>query len=165
MQNGRPRKTLLDSVTEHLESFNMSQQDTKHTGCVLVSHSQHKDAPSILKLVSWSVTKGWSQCVISLVGVCVSSCRWCFVGRAKEATWLQLSPRVLCGPSRAWNNSAKEGWLNKNRVSMCVCPDSMSWERYCTSVKLCGVEQRAPPMFGRATITLGIGPHSSVFFS
>jgi len=23
------------------------------------------------------------------------------------------------------------------------------------------VEQRAPPMFGRATITLGIGPHSS----
>ena len=24
-----------------------------------------------------------------------------------------------------------------------------------------GVEQRAPPIFGRATITLGIGPHSS----
>ena len=24
-----------------------------------------------------------------------------------------------------------------------------------------GVEQRVPPMFGRATITLGIGPHSS----
>jgi len=29
------------------------------------------------------------------------------------------------------------------------------------SAKLCGVEQRAPPIFGRATITLGIGPHSS----
>jgi len=29
------------------------------------------------------------------------------------------------------------------------------------SAKLCGVEQRAPPVFGRATITLGIGPHSS----
>jgi len=29
------------------------------------------------------------------------------------------------------------------------------------SAKLCGVEQRAPPMFRRATITLGIGPHSS----
>jgi len=27
------------------------------------------------------------------------------------------------------------------------------------STKLCGIEQRAPPMFGRATITLGIGPH------
>ena len=24
---------------------------------------------------------------------------------------------------------------------------------------LCGVEQRAPPIFGRAAITLGIGPH------
>ena len=23
----------------------------------------------------------------------------------------------------------------------------------------CGVEQRAPPIFGRAAITLGIGPH------
>jgi len=27
--------------------------------------------------------------------------------------------------------------------------------------KLCGIEQRAPPIFGRAAITLGIGPHSS----
>jgi len=25
----------------------------------------------------------------------------------------------------------------------------------------CGAEQRAPPLFGRAAITLGIGPHSS----
>jgi len=31
-----------------------------------------------------------------------------------------------------------------------------------TNAKLCGVEQRAPPMFGRATIRLGIGPHSSI---
>jgi len=43
------------------------------------------------------------------------------------------------------------------------------WQRYCTaleqwaSAKLCGVEQRAPPIFGRAAITLGIGPHSSFF--
>ena len=28
--------------------------------------------------------------------------------------------------------------------------------------KLCDVEQRAPPIFGKATITLGIGPHSSL---
>ena len=27
------------------------------------------------------------------------------------------------------------------------------------SAKLCGVEQRVPPIFGRAAITLGIGPH------
>jgi len=26
----------------------------------------------------------------------------------------------------------------------------------------CGVEQRAPPIFGRAAITLGIDPHSSI---
>jgi len=43
-----------------------------------------------------------------------------------------------------------------------------SWQRYCTalqhwaSAKLCGVEQRAPPIFSRAAITLGIGPHSSL---
>jgi len=35
---------------------------------------------------------------------------------------------------------------------------------YWTSAKLCGVEQRAPPIFGRAAITLGIGPHSSSIF-
>jgi len=28
--------------------------------------------------------------------------------------------------------------------------------------QFCGVEQRSPPIFGRAAITLGIGPHSSV---
>jgi len=32
------------------------------------------------------------------------------------------------------------------------------------SAKFCGVEQRAPPVFGRAAITLGIGPHSSLSF-
>jgi len=31
------------------------------------------------------------------------------------------------------------------------------------SVKLWGVEQRALPIFGRASITLGIGPQSSLF--
>jgi len=46
-----------------------------------------------------------------------------------------------------------------------------SWQRYCTvlqqwaAAKLYGVEERAPPIFGRATITLGIGPHSSCFLS
>ena len=42
------------------------------------------------------------------------------------------------------------------------------WQRYCTALeqwaraKLCGVEHRAPPIFGRATIMLGTGPHSSL---
>jgi len=41
-----------------------------------------------------------------------------------------------------------------------------SWQRYCrvlqkwASAKVCDVEQRAPPIFVRAAITLGIGPHS-----
>jgi len=33
------------------------------------------------------------------------------------------------------------------------------------SAKLCGVEQRAPHIFGRAAITLGTGPHSSSEFN
>ena len=33
---------------------------------------------------------------------------------------------------------------------------------YLASAKHCGVEQRAPSIFGRAAITLGIGPHSSL---
>jgi len=45
----------------------------------------------------------------------------------------------------------------------------VSWQHYCTalqylaSAKLSGVEQRAQRIFGRAAITLGIGPHSSVW--
>ena len=45
-----------------------------------------------------------------------------------------------------------------------------SWQRYYTALQywasaiLCGVEQRAPPIFGRAAITLGIGPHSSCHY-
>jgi len=41
------------------------------------------------------------------------------------------------------------------------------WQRHCTtlqqraSAKHCGVEKRAPPIFGRAAINLGIGPRSS----
>jgi len=31
--------------------------------------------------------------------------------------------------------------------------------QYWASAKLCGVEQRAPPILGRAAITVGIGPH------
>ena len=44
-------------------------------------------------------------------------------------------------------------------------PANFNWFRVLAALlhgiaaKLCGVEQRAPPIFGRATITLGIGPH------
>ena len=42
-----------------------------------------------------------------------------------------------------------------------------SWQHYCmvlqywASAKLCGVDQSVPPIFRRAAITLGTGPHSS----
>jgi len=39
---------------------------------------------------------------------------------------------------------------------------SVTARHYWASAKLCGVEQRTPPIFGRAAITLGIGPHSSL---
>ena len=56
------------------------------------------------------------------------------------------------------------------RASFTLRPPSLAlsyWQRYCTAIeqwaraKLCGVEHRMPPIFGRATIMLGIGPHSS----
>ena len=31
------------------------------------------------------------------------------------------------------------------------------------SAQLCGVEQRASPIFSRVAVTLGIGPHSSIY--
>ena len=37
--------------------------------------------------------------------------------------------------------------------------------QYWASAKLRGVEQRAPPIFGRAAITVGIGPHFSLFLN
>jgi len=42
-----------------------------------------------------------------------------------------------------------------------------SWQHYCTAFQYwasatpCGIEQRALPIFGRAAIMLGIGPHSN----
>jgi len=38
-----------------------------------------------------------------------------------------------------------------------------AWHLVVVVSQTCGGEQRAPPMFGRATITLGIGPHSSCY--
>jgi len=50
-------------------------------------------------------------------------------------------------------------------VSMLISMGFASWQRYSTvllqwaSAKLCGVEQRAPPIFDKAAITLCIDPH------
>jgi len=47
-------------------------------------------------------------------------------------------------------------------ISMGFASSQRYWtaHQHWASAKLCGVEQRAPPIFGRAAITLGIGPHS-----
>jgi len=64
-------------------------------------------------------------------------------------------------PTGGWDRSGS--FLAPQLISTAFA----SWQRYCTALeqraraKLCGVEHRAPPIFGRATITLGIGPHSS----
>jgi len=47
------------------------------------------------------------------------------------------------------------GNFNGFRVLAALLHGTLVW----ASAKLCGVEQRAPPIFGRAAITLGIGPH------
>jgi len=61
-------------------------------------------------------------------------------------------------------------WRNFTRCKIHFASRSLAlsyWQRYCTAVeqwpraKLCGVEHRALPIFGRATIMLGISPHSS----
>jgi len=54
--------------------------------------------------------------------------------------------------SQLWYVSTIGKELVKQQYLLHMCPQY--GEQY-------GVEQRAPPMFGRATITLGIGPHSS----
>jgi len=52
-----------------------------------------------------------------------------------------------------------------NQSTLQISAGFTSWQRYCTalqywaSAKLCGIEQRAPPIFGRAAITLDIGPY------
>ena len=48
-----------------------------------------------------------------------------------------------------------------NFNGFCVLAALLHGIQQWASAKLCGVEQRTPPMFGRATIRLGIGPHSS----
>jgi len=67
-----------------------------------------------------------------------------------------------------WRLSPRNGILPGAKFSL--RPPSLAlfyWQRYYTALeqwaraKRCGIKHRAPPIFGRATITLGIGPHSS----
>jgi len=65
-------------------------------------------------------------------------------------------------PTSGWDQSGSLGHPCKfQRVSR-LGSVTARHVQYWASAKLCGVEQRAPPIFCRAAITLGIGPHSSL---
>jgi len=57
---------------------------------------------------------------------------------------------------RVWGTPAN---FNGFRVLASLLHGTLEW----ASAKLCGVEQRASPIFGKAAITLGIGPHFQLF--
>ena len=105
--------------------------------------------------------------------------RWRMFGTTGFASWLRYCsnvthwrPTKLCmmfDHLLHYNIYTFLGALAPNGIlpgasKCCVLP---YWQHYCTaleqwaSAKLCGVEQRAPPIFGRAAMTLGIGPYSS----
>jgi len=60
---------------------------------------------------------------------------------------------------------AARGWLEiqdaKMMQKIAICAPTHNFSRLdsVTAQPNCGVEQRATPVFGRAAITLGIGPH------
>jgi len=82
------------------------------------------------------------------------------VGRPVQRckVWLTPTTRVLC------SNAVKIHFASK----FCVL---LYWQHYCTaleqwaSAKVCGVQQRAPPIFGRAAITLGVSEVSEQFLN
>jgi len=70
---------------------------------------------------------------------------------------VNFGPLVAEILSLVWGTPANFKWF---RVLLRYCTALQYW----ASAKLCGVEQKAPPIFGRAAITLGIGPHSSCVY-
>ena len=90
--------------------------------------------------------------------------------RSTEAN--QTLHGVWPSPSRLhytfWQLLPRNGILPGAKFSL--RPPSLAlsyWQRYCRALeqwaraKLCGIEHRAPPIFGRAAIMLDIRPHSS----
>jgi len=68
------------------------------------------------------------------------------------------------------HNMVKFGPLTAEIVGEFGAPQQIStgfasWLRYCNDAaqRLNSIQQRAPPIFGRAATTLGIGPHSSFY--
>jgi len=81
---------------------------------------------------------------------------------------------AICPPDvpTIWWTSAHQ-WLRsvwEFEAPLRISTGFASWQRYCmvfqqwASTKVCDVEQRAPSIFGRATITLDIGRYSSYVY-
>jgi len=64
--------------------------------------------------------------------------------------------------SLVWGTTAN---FNRFRVLAALLHGTVVVGRGWASAKLCCIEQRVPPIFGRAAITLGIGPHCSCLIS
>jgi len=65
---------------------------------------------------------------------------------------VNFGPLVAVIISLVWGNPANFNGFH-------VLAALLTALQYWASAKLCGVEQRAPPIFRRAAIMLGIGPH------
>jgi len=68
--------------------------------------------------------------------------------------------RVNFGPLAA--EICRRVWGTPANFNVRILAALLHDTRVVASAKVCGVEQRATPTFGRAAITLGIGPHSSL---
>ena len=78
------------------------------------------------------------------------------------AVWLTPTTRVLCSNAAKTRNPLKlPGVPQTNETISTASWPKFTILRHSSSGRQpnCGVEQRAPPIFGRAPITLGIGPH------
>jgi len=99
--------------------------------------------------------------------ICLSNCKLLSTITPRSWTSDAVFKRCLC-PHNMVNFGSLAAEIGSGVWgTLRISTGFASWQRYCTalqqwaSAELCGVEQRAPPIFGRATITLGIGPHSS----
>jgi len=84
--------------------------------------------------------------------------------RCLAVSWAGTSCIHFSGALALWRNFAtcKIHFASKS----CVLQVLLYYQRYCTALQQrgqpnCGIEQRTPPIFGRAALTLAIGLHSS----
>jgi len=109
--------------------------------------------------------KSLSGCHCTTLSGCIFTIKACIDNRKKivrQQYLRQMSSQYgELRPTNGWDRFISLGAPQQ------ISTDFASWQHYCTalhywaSAKLCGIEQRAPPIFGRAAIKLDIVPHSS----